>query len=439
VASSGDEAGTARVPGGLTGLEEGALNAASPTGSSTQSGDIPSLILGDHITALAVLRALGARGVPTYLLGPRGDVAARSRYAARLAGGEDVATPSSLTAFLGRSGIERAVLFPCSDDRLRAVAGLPSEVRQAFPSPIAASDVVETLTRKDLFARAAAAYDVPHPRTTEVRGPEDLAGISDPELASSFLKPCDSQAFNRWARAKGFRIADREQAGELLRGAAAAGLSLVLQEFIPAPPSAHVFLDGFVDRDGQVRGILARRRWRMFPADLGNSTDSVTVPLRDVAPAVDALRRLFQGLGYRGLFDAEFVCDERDGVFRILEVNARPWWQLELAAAAGLDLVGMAYDDALGRPVRDATGYRVGARWVNPIEDLRSRLSRHRTGIDPPSPRDPWLRARHGVFRWDDPVPGFAELARLLRSAKHPRPGTVASPGESPGIGAVVR
>jgi predicted ATP-grasp superfamily ATP-dependent carboligase len=375
------------------------------------------VILGGIVSALAVLRALGARGVPTFLLGAKGEVADRSRYAARLAGGEDVATANSLLAVLRRSGIEEAVLFPCSDDWLRAVAAFPSEARQAFPSSIAALDVVETLTRKDRFARAAAVCDVPHPRTTEVCGSEDLAGFSDHELASSFLKPIDSQAFSRRFRVKGFRVADREQAGELLRGAAAAGLGLVLQEFIPGLPSAHVFLDGFVDRDGQVRGLLARRRLRMFPPDLGNSTDSVTVPLAGVVPAVDALRRLFQGLGYRGLFDAEFVRDERDGVFRIIEVNARPWLQLELAAAAGLDLVGMAYDDALGRPVRDAPGYRVGARWVNPIQDVRSRVARHGTAFDPPSPRDPWLRARHGVFRWDDPVPGFAELARVLHSA----------------------
>jgi D-aspartate ligase len=393
------------------------LNARSPTGSSTRGGDIPALILGDHITALAVLRALGRRGVPTFLLGPRRDVAGRSRYAARLAGNEDLVPTDSLPAFLKRSGIEEAVLFPCSDHWLRSVAALSSEDRQTFPSPVATSDVVETLTRKDLFARAAAMHDVPHPRTTEVRGPEDLARVSDLDLSSSFLKPCDSQSFTRRFHMKGFRVADRQRAEELVRRAAAAGLDLVLQEFIAAPPSAHVFLDGFVDHEGRERCILARRRSRMFPKDLGNSTDSVTVPLREVAPAVGALRRLFQGLGYRGLFDAEFVLDERDGVFRILEVNARPWWQLELAAAAGLDLVGMAYDDALGRAVHDASGYRVGARWVNPIQDLRSRLSRQGREIDPPNPRDPWLRARHGVFRWDDPAPGLAELQRLVRSA----------------------
>jgi predicted ATP-grasp superfamily ATP-dependent carboligase len=392
------------------------LNVRSLARPLIRRADVPAVILGGGISALAVLRALGIRGVPTFLLGSAGEVAARSRFAARLSGGDVAATATSLLAALRSSGIEEAVLFPCSDDWLHAVAALPPEARHAFPSPIATPDVVATLTRKDLFARAAALYDVPHPRTTEVRCSDDLARVSDHELSSSFLKPSDSQAFSRRFRTKGFRVADRDQAGELLRGATAAGLGLVLQEFIPADPSAHIFLDGFVDRDGRIRGLLARQRLRMFPPGLGNSTDSVTVPLAGVTPAIDALRRLFRGLGYRGLFDAEFVRDDRDGVFRVIEVNARPWWQLELAAAAGLDLVGMAYDDALGRAVREAAGYRIGARWINPIQDVRSRLAHEAIAIAPLCRRDPWLRARHAAFRWNDPAPGFAELSRLLRA-----------------------
>jgi predicted ATP-grasp superfamily ATP-dependent carboligase len=377
--------------------------------------DVPAVILGSHLSALAVLRALGARGIPTHLLARRGDVAARSRFATPLAPveAEDVGT---LQTALDRSDLDTAVLFPCSDDWLEAVAALPSPVAEAYPASIVAPDVVATLTRKDLFARAAVAFDVPHPRTIEVRDEDDLAAIS--EVGSTwFLKPCDSQAFHRRFRTKGFPVADVGRAAELLGRAEAAGLAVVLQEVVPAPPSGHVFLDGFVDREGRVRAMLARRRIRMFPPDLGNSTDTVTVPLADVAPAAEGLRRILDGLGYRGLFDAEFVLDDRDGVFRIIEINARPWWQLELAAAARLDLVGMAYDDALGRPVRDANGYRVGARWINPIPDVRARLAGRSSRIDAPARRDPWLRANHGVFRLDDPMPGFAELIRTLRSA----------------------
>jgi hypothetical protein len=49
----------------------------------------------------------------------------------------------------------------------------------------------------------------------------------------------------------------------LLERVADAGLELLLQEYIPRAPTAHIFLDGYVDRAGELRGCLARRRLRM--------------------------------------------------------------------------------------------------------------------------------------------------------------------------------
>jgi len=58
------------------------------------------------------------------------------------------------------------------------------------------------------------------------------------------------------------------------------------------------------------------------------------------------------------VFSAEFKFDERDGLFKILEVNARPWWYVDFAARCGVDVCRMAYRDALAtrsslsRPIR---------------------------------------------------------------------------------------
>jgi D-aspartate ligase len=189
---------------------------------------------------------------------------------------------------------------------------------------------------------------------------------------------------------------------------------LLLQEFVPGPPTSHVFLDGYVDRSGVMRACLARRRLRMHPRALGNSTLSVTIALDEVSEALDSLRRLFEGLGYVGLFDAEFKLDERDGLFKILEVNARPWWQLALAEASGLEVCVMAYCDALGEPLPRSSAYRIGQCWVHPVPDLQAwwagRLHGDREGG---FPLRVWFTGTNAVFSWDDPVPAAADLLRL--------------------------
>ncbi len=96
----------------------------------------------------------------------------------------------------------------------------------------------------------------------------------------------------------------------------------------------------------------------MFPLDFGNSTCMVSVAADEVAPAVASVERLLAHVGYRGIFSAEFKYDERDGLFKILEVNARPWWYVEFTARCGVDVCTLAYRDALGEAVGAGDGLR---------------------------------------------------------------------------------
>jgi predicted ATP-grasp superfamily ATP-dependent carboligase len=295
---------------------------------------------------------------------------------------------------------------------VRTVA--PLRDRPRYPASVPAAEVVELLIAKDRLAGLLRELGVPHPRTVEIGHPADLDSVGDEELRSFFLKPRDSPAFHRRFGTKGFPIESRAQAQERIALARRASIDLVAQELIVGSPGSHVFLDGFVDRTGATRAVFARRRVRMWPPGLGNSTQTVTVPLSDVADALGSLRRLLEAVEYRGPFDVEFVHDPRDDRFKMLDINVRPWWQVALAAHCGVDVVAMLYDDALGRRVPDASGYRVGARWINPIQDLRALRSGIRADVSRGT--DAWHKAALGMFRWDDPRPGAAEVARVVRS-----------------------
>ena len=389
----------------------------------------PALVFGADVTALAVLRALGRQGVPVLAADTANSLIAGSRWYRRPPVGpiEESSPADRLAAFLSALPYEQAVLVPCTDEWALRLASLPPSPAQSYPATIAPLEVLEVLVDKQRFADAARQHAVPAPRTIPVTGPEVLDVLPNSELSKFFLKPTNSQLFARRFDVKGFPLADRRQAADLIRRIADTGLQTVLQEFIPGPPSHHVFVDGYVDRSRQLRAWLARRRVRMYPTDLGNSTLSVTVPMTEVTGAAESLRRLLDGLGYAGLFDAEFKYDARDGTFKILEVNARPWWQLALAAAAGIDLMTMAYRDALGLALRNPSGYRVGRTWVHPVPDARAWWSLRRSGR--PTARLPvaaYFGAANAIFSWDDPMPGIREAARVsaraLRGASGSRP-----------------
>ena len=382
-----------------------------------RSSRVPAIVFGEGVTALGVVRALRSHDIPTYLVAPRRALAARSREIVVLSSGWSTSrSADGLRSFLATTDLDQGVLVPCEDDWATAVSDLGDRDVGPFKSSMPPSSVVRRFLDKGDFARMLEELDIERPRTFEIRSAKDLGQIDDDELTSFFLKPRDSQRFVRQFHRKALTLTERGQATRDVERALDGGHQLVAQELVSGPPRNHVFIDGFVDRHGHFVGLLARRRIRMFPPRFGNSTDTATVPLTDAADAIDSVRRLFSGIGYRGMFDAEFKRDGATGRHKIIEVNVRPWWQIELARAAGIDVVYMAYMDALGIDVEPVHGYRIGRRWVHTLPDLRARLEGPR-GLRPDATQEGWFSARHAVFRWSDPRPGLAEIARVARVA----------------------
>ena len=347
---------------------------------------------------------------------PADPLVRRSRWHSPLHGApREGAGGEELAEWLAALPHERTVLFPCSDRWAAALADLPADAAAAHVPIVPSAAALERLGDKGSFADTVTELGVQAPRTVRASAAAGVAALSDEELEGSFLKPVDSQAFAERYGVKGMRPTGRVEVDALLAELAEDGMEVVVQEFVPGPPSAHLFVDGYVDRAGVLRACLARRRLRMFPPGLGNSTLSETIPLALAADAIAGLERLFAGIGFTGLFDAEFKRDERDGVAKVLEVNARPWWQLGIAAASGLDLAVLAYRDAAGGEPPPADRYRVGVRWVHPLPDARAWW---RSRGDPGDPGLP-LRALAGpgnaVWSRDDPRPLLSELAAARR------------------------
>jgi predicted ATP-grasp superfamily ATP-dependent carboligase len=307
------------------------------------------------------------------------------------------------------------VLMPCSDIWVRAVAALPAEVRVRYPASIAPLEALDLLVDKARFATTLERLGLPHPTTRGMKSVRDLDDISEKALETSFLKPVQSQQFFARFGVKAFRVTGRANAQERLAACLDAGLQMMLQEYIPGPPTNHYFIDGFVDRNGVVRALFARERLRMNPPDFGNSTLMISVPLIDTGDAAHTLIRLFEDIGYRGVFSAEFKRDERDGVFNLIEVNARPWWYVEFAARCGVNVCEMAVRDALAEPVETISEYAIGRRCVFPYYDFaaaRAEMSAGRLGVLEWA--ESWLGAYQPVFRWSDPLPAAREVAALI-------------------------
>ena len=372
------------------------------------------LVLGSGITVLGVLRALSQANVDVFALPDVDRVTRRSRWFRAAPHALSGLKPETLARSL--EGLpDQTVLMPCSDLWVRTVAALPGEVRIHYPASVAPIEALDILVDKASFANRLGRLGLPHPATRLLDSVQDLDLVSDKVLQSSFLKPVHSQQFFARFGVKAFRIADKTSAQARLRECIGAGFQVMLQEYIPGPPTNHYFIDGFVDRNGDVRALFARRRLRMSPPDFGNSTLMISVPLKDTGDGAATLRKLFADIGHRGIFSAEFKKDVRDDVFNLIEVNARPWWYVEFASRCGVNVCVQAIRDALGEPVETISDYAVGRRCVFPYYDLqavRAERSAGRLGLLPWA--QSWLGPYQPIFRWSDPLPAVGEIATMV-------------------------
>ncbi|MDZ4722475.1 MAG: hypothetical protein SGI97_00970 [candidate division Zixibacteria bacterium] len=386
--------------------------------SKQNAATAPALIAGTGLSALGLLRSLSQANIPCFCLSPDLGIVRYSRWSRPLPSqvghlNEDM----PLAQYLEHFPADQAVLFPCSDHWTAEAARLPLHIRERFKTIVPEQDSVNIFLDKGLLATMMQDQGLAHPRTFIITSERDFSDIPETIFEQSFLKPRDSQSFFRHFARKGFFVRSKDDALKRYSTFADDGFEMILQEYIPGPAHSHYFIDGYIGRDGLVKGRLARRRLRMFPLDFGNSTYLRSISLTDISPAIESLDRLFAAVNYKGIFSAEFKFDERDQTFKLIEVNIRPWWYIQFASACGVNVALMAYNDALGRNIKTVSGYKIGEGLIHSYYDIHAARALYKRGeLTLIEWIRSWLTSTQSDFSWSDPLPTAAFWSDKLAS-----------------------
>ena len=369
---------------------------------------VRAVVLGNGISALGALRSLGRSGVPCDLLSSQSTLRHSRFFSGRYPIVPDL-SESTVRDNLVRSIDDRLFLLPCSDSMVRVASRLAREYPGKFIAPLCEPSLLEIFLDKGRFAECLKSQRIAAPFSLAPESADSLMNIADELIPNLFLKPRDSQTFFARFKSKGLKVNNRRELEEKSNKLFSLKIPFIVQEFIPGGPTEHIFLDGVRDRNGNFLGLLARRRLRIYPPNFGNSTFMESIPIVDVQLAVTELEKLFEATKFTGIFSAEFKHDQRDSLFKILEVNVRPWWYNEFATQCGVNVALLAYRSLLDLPVERATAV-CGKRCIHPYYDYYAHLATKPSGpgswlkwiFDVWGSSNPWLC-------WDDPLPGLFE------------------------------
>ena len=187
-----------------------------------------------------------------------------------------------------------------------------------------------------------------------------------------------------------------------------------LQEFIRGQP----YSIGGLFLEGQPLRIIVHRKLIRYPHPWGGMTvKGVTESCPDL---LREAFKVFEALNYTGLGHVEFIHDERDGRFKFIEINPRPWGTIGVAQLAGVDLFTPYRQLVKGIPVKADLRYRQGVIFHRILREARLIRTRPQRAMGfLLDVLDPRVRSD---FSWTDPLPHLPssyQLRKLVWPKQH--------------------
>lgn len=370
-------------------------------------------MIGGDYRALGVVRSLGRRGIPVWVLTDEHLLATASRYTREVlrwphAEHEQL---NCLLQLCDRHNLKFWTIFPSSDEAAAFLSRRYSELSTRFRLTTPPWRSLQWSYDKRLTYRIAVDAGVDQPQTFF---PTDRSEVGS--LKCTFpvvLKPTVKQEMNAFTYAKAWRASNRSELLSLYDKACAFvnPSTIMIQEFIPGG-GEHQVSYAALCREGQVQLSLTAKRLRQHPIDFGRASSFVeTADIPDIeAPS----SRLLSVIGLTGLVEVEYKRHPSTGSYQLLDINPRVWGWQTLAGRAGIDFPYLMWQMIHGEPLPQVHA-RTGVRWVRMFTDLQAAATEVRDGHLSIFEYLNSLRSplEFAVFAVDDALPALLDIPFL--------------------------
>jgi D-aspartate ligase len=303
---------------------------------------------------------------------------------------------------------QRIFLLPMNDEYILTMAR-NWETLEPYFTPVFETNraILEQCLIKDQTFELARQSNVPVPATWV--SPDPSVPAKEGEFPI-IVKP-DSKRSPENIRKNVFKIrfcnnrSDLEAAIQKLQKA---GVTSIVQEYIPGPDSA-LYTAGIFAWKGELVAGFTGRKLRQFPPKTGEAglAELVSEPT-----IIDFARNLVGKSGFTGIAQIEFK--KHNGTFYLMEINPRSWSWNSLADYSGVNLPWIAC-----RTLEDKTPFyteqkRFNGRWHYLFMDFWFNAVKHRSVSLFTILKDSLTAQCHAFWKFTDPLPaGFAFLHTL--------------------------
>ncbi len=324
--------------------------------------DAPVIILGGHYAALDLARRLGCKGIDIYVHDLALDaIALSSRYVRPLAIGQKSKMLLEAIRELAKTERCKPILFITSDAGLEFTAENFKTLQLYTEFPYQDAALVKALLDKSQSAELFSKYKILTPKTEFIHDRNYRCTLSVPFV----LKPLQQTDWTLSEEAmfttfghKVLKIESADDAALMIKRLLPFG-PMIAQEYIPGE-KIYYFV-GYRSHEGKIPCAFTGRKMKTFQGGMGSETILRSVYDQDIK---DLGQKVFEKLNIRGIAGVDIKRHAVTGKLYVIEVNYRFGLSDGLVSAAGIDLPGLYYRDALGLCVLPAKLYRIGVYWI---------------------------------------------------------------------------
>lgn len=371
-----------------------------------------AVIIGGDFQGLGIARNLSGLGMKILVIDPGFCISRFSRYVDRFRRSPGYGDPEKFTDFLislvAQEKLQKPVIFPTSDKGVQILAKNRTRLEEYYLVPTPAWEITRLAYDKKLTYQLATEIGVPIPRTYFPESEEELS-----ELALDFpviLKPAITSNFYPVTHLKAIRANDHDELLHNYRFMSSIinKTEIMVQEIISGgPKNLYSFCSLF--SNGMVKAKIMAVRLRQHPMDFGSSS---TYVITCNVPQLEELSvQILRKMNYYGLSEVEFMFDERDNTYKLIDINPRTWAWHTLGAKAGVNFSALLFRDMHHDSVQ-LDSFETGVTWIREVSDVPTALMeivKQRLKIIE------YLKTLRGkkelaVFSPHDPLPFVAEL-----------------------------
>ena len=335
--------------------------------SSRKNG---AVVIGGDFQGLGIARNLAALGIAVIIVDPDFCIGRFSRFVRKCYRSPALTDTEAFVSYLERLAIEKRlskwVIYPTSDRAVLILSQFKSQLSKYYLIPTPEWEITKFAYDKKLTYQMAQQAGVPVPKTFFAENIEQLSqlNLDFPVI----LKPTIKENFFPLTKRKAIRANNREElvAGYKYMNSIIDASEIMIQEMIHGGPNnLYSFCSLF--SEGVVKGRIIAKRQRQHPMEFGNATTfAFTCEIPEIE---DPSIRILKEMGYYGLSEVEFMYDDKDGKYKLLEINPRTWGWHTLGAAAGVNFSSLLFADINNKSLC-VNSFQTNVKWVRLLTDV---------------------------------------------------------------------